>query len=166
MKNSIWIKIILIVIVISGLYLIFTRLNGDTTIDKVTKNTFQQTVLEFPMPVIVVFCNNELWNRKSVSWSSKEPAATILAIKEIMKEDEYNGKVKFCRYIVPDGSYNQATRSFDNDSICKELNIKWCPTVIVFKDGNIIRKFEGGGCTVEKTKEQIEEELYNLYNEY
>ena len=121
MKNSLWIKIVLI--------------------------------------VIVIICNNELWNRKSVPWSSKDPAAAIMAIREIMNEDEYNGKVKFCRYIVPDGSYNQAARSFDNDSICKELNIKWSPTVIIFKDGNIIRKFEGGGCTVKKSKEKIEQEL-------
>ncbi len=159
MKNSIWIKIVLIVVVISSLYIFFSQSKNGMITDKVSDRTFQQEVLESPIPAIVIICNNELWNRKSVSWSSKEPSAAILAIREIMKEDEYNDKVKFYRYIIPDGSYNQATKSFDNDSICKELNVKWCPTVIIFKDGNIIRKFEGGGCTVKKSKEKMEQEL-------
>ncbi len=162
MKTSTWIKIMLVVIVICGLYLVFNQSKEDMAVDKVTDETFQYEVLESPIPVIVIFCSDELWNRRSVPWSLKKPVPVILAIREIMKEEQYKGKVKFWRYTVPDGSYNQATESFDKDSLCKELNIKWLPTVIMFKNGSIIKKLEGGGCTVEESKRKITQELRNL----
>ena len=162
MKIPIWIKIILVVIVICGLYWVFNQSQKDTTADKVTDETFQHEVLESSIPVLVVLCNDELWNRKSVPWSLKEPPPILMAIKQIMKEKQYKGKVKFLRYTVPDGSYNRITKSFDNDPLCKEFNIKWLPTVIIFKDSSINKKLEGGGCTVEESKEKMERELRRI----
>ena len=154
--------IIPLVIVICGLYWIFNQSKEDTAVDKVTDETFQQEVLQSSIPVIVIFCTDELWNRKSVPWSLKQPASVILAIKEIAKKEQYRGKVKFWRYTVPEGSYNRATKSFDNDPLCKEFNIKWLPTVIIFKNSGIVKKLEGGGCTVEESKRKIEQELRRI----
>jgi hypothetical protein len=106
MKFSIWIKIILIFIIIFGIYWFFSQSKKDVNILKVTNETFRHEVLESQSPVVVIFCSNELWNRKSVPWSLKKPAPIILAIKEIIKEKHYIGKVEFRGYIVPDGSYD------------------------------------------------------------
>ncbi len=154
MKTSTWIKIIFVVIVICGFYWVINRSREDITITKVPNENFQQEVLESPIPVVVIFYNDELWNRKSVP--------LILAIKEIMKEEQYKDRVKFWRHIVADGSYDQATKSFDKDPLSKEVNIKWLPTVIVFKNGNIIKKLQGGGCTVEESKGRIEQEIRRI----
>ena len=162
MKGSIWIKTILIVIVICGIFWFFNQSKKDVNIVKVTNETFRHEVLESQSPVVVIFCSNELWNRKSVPWSLKKPAPIILAIKEIIKEKHYIGKVEFRGYIVPDGSYNQTTKSFDKDPLCKELNIKWLPTVIMFENDSIIKTLEGGGCTTEESKEKIEQELRRI----
>ncbi|RKX72369.1 hypothetical protein DRP43_00955 [candidate division TA06 bacterium] len=162
MKVSMWITIILIVILIFGIYWFFNQSEKEINIVKVTNETFQHEVLESQSPVVVIFCSNELWNRKSAPWSLKKPTPIILAIKGIIKEGQYIGKVKFRGYIVPDGSYNQTTKYFDKDSLCKEINIKWLPTVIMFENDSIIEKFEGGGCTAEESKGQIEQELQRI----
>jgi hypothetical protein len=46
--------------------------------------------------------------------------------------------------------------------MCKELNIKWLPTVIMFENDSIIKTLEGGGCTAEESKEKIGQELRRI----
>ena len=162
MKTSIWIKITFVVIVIYSTYWIINRSGENITITKVTNENFQYEVLESPIPAVVIFCNDKLWNRKSVPWSREEPAPVILAIREIMKEEQYKGKVRFWMYAVPESSYNRIIKSFSNDPLCKEFNIKWLPTVIIFKNSGIVKKLEGGGCTVEESKRKIEQELRKI----
>jgi len=162
MKTSIWIKIIFAIIVIYSAYWIINRTGENITITKVTNESFQYEVLKLPIPAVVIFCTDELWNRKSVPWSLEKPAPVILAIKEIMKEGRYKGRVRFLMYAVPEGSYNRITKSFSNDFLCKELNIKWLPTVFIFKNSGIVKKLEGGGCTVEESKRKIEQELRRI----
>jgi len=78
--------IILVVIVICGFYWIFNQSKEDTAVDKVTDEIFQQEVLQSSIPVIVIFCTDELWDRKSVPWSLKQPASVIFEIKEIVED--------------------------------------------------------------------------------
>ncbi|RKY46564.1 MAG: hypothetical protein DRP81_00265 [Candidatus Omnitrophota bacterium] len=66
MKTSIWIKIIFAIIVIYSAYWIINRTGENITITKVTNESFQYEVLKSPIPAVVIFCTDELWNRKSV----------------------------------------------------------------------------------------------------
>jgi len=148
MKISTWIKIILVIAAAYGIYQVIAPRGEDVSLRKVSNENFQTEVLNSPIPVVVIFCSDELWSRKSSLWSLEQPAPVILALKEIIKEQRYENKVKFYRYTP--------TRP---DPWCSKFNIKWFPTVILFKNGNIIKKFEGGGCTVEESKQKIEQYL-------
>ena len=119
----------------------------------------KQEILESSVPVVVIFCDQKLWNRKSVSWTRKKPSSIIMAVKEIIREGKYSDKIIFWKYIVPDDSYNRTTRSFDKNPLCREFNIKYLPTVIIFRSGDIFEKFEGGGCTMDKSKTKIMQAL-------
>ena len=140
------------------LFLVFLLGCGEKNVDapEINNMAFQQEVLESPVPVLVVFCDDELWNRKASLWSRTQPSPTILAVKEFIREEKYKDEVKFRKYIVPEGSHNEATYSFDKDPLCREFNIKWLPTVIIFNNGSVVKKLEGGGCSLNDSKEAIE----------
>lgn len=142
-------------------WLIF-RYDQRVRIENISNEAFQHEVLESNIPILVIFCTDELWNRRISIPFYKETSPMILAFKELIKEEKYEGKVKFWRYTVPEGSYNQETKSFDKDIVCNKLNIKWLPTTIVFNNGSIIEKFEGAGCTVEEAKKKIEQVLLKI----
>ncbi|MFC2049801.1 hypothetical protein ACFLTN_01320 [Chloroflexota bacterium] len=113
--------------------------------------------MDSQMPVLVVFCNDELWNRTRARFvpelgSYAQPSPVILAIKEIIRDGQYENKIKFCRYYT-------ASRS---DPICVDYDIKWFPTTVVFMDGSVFWIGEGPGCFLEDSREKIEEILRDL----
>lgn len=123
----------------------------EVKINSINDEAFRQEVLESDMPVLVIFCGDELWNRTKLStlFSLKQVCPSVLAIKELNRREEYKGKVKFLRYA-------EATRS---NLLCKEFNINWFPTVLIFKNSEIFWRGEGGGCTKEESIKAIEKQL-------
>jgi hypothetical protein len=117
---------------------------------RVDETTFQEEVLESQTPVLVVFCTDELWRRYRTIYFSRlghtQPAPIIIAVKRIIKEGEYENKIKFCKYY----------RESSNDPVGAEYDIKWLPTTIVFRDGSVFWKAEGGGCFAEDCIETLE----------
>ncbi|GEM_PF-5961240 len=128
------------------------------------ENYSQEVLGQLEGPVLVVFTSDELWERKGNIPSNSSPAPLILAIQEIVRQEKYKGEVKFCKYTLPKGSHNRLTQSFDRDKLGKGYKIKWLPTVIIFKGGNILNKFEGGGCTMGDSQEKIEAALQKIIN--
>lgn len=124
---------------------------GEVKIDNIDEEAFHQEILESDVPVLVIFCDDELWNRTKLStlFSLKQVCPSVLAIKELNRREEYKGKVKFLRYA-------EATRS---NLLCKEFNINWFPTVLIFKNSEIFWRGEGGGCTKEESIKAIEKQL-------
>ena len=127
---------------------------------RVDDTTFQQEVLESQVPVLVVFCGDELWDRDRARFSPEygayiQPSPVILAIKEIIQSGQYEYVIKFCRYYA-------ASRS---DPVCIEYNIEWFPTTVVFRDGSVFWKGDGAGCFVEDSKEEIEGILREVTDE-
>jgi hypothetical protein len=106
-----------------------------------------------------MFCDDELWNRDKARFVPElgytQPSPVILAIKEIILDGKYENKIKFCRYYT-------ASRS---DPVCAEYNIKWFPTAVIFRDGNVFWTAEGGGCFVEESRGKIEENLRKAVDE-
>lgn len=151
------------IFLVIGVILIISLLScGKREVDclKVENATFQEEVIESQMPVLVVFCNDEIWNRDRWRYSPEyglyvQPSPVVLAIKEIIQSGQYENRIKFCRYYM-------ASRS---DPICVEYNIQWFPTTIVFRDGSVFWKAEGMGCTVEKEGVKIEGILKQVIDE-
>jgi hypothetical protein len=133
--------------------------NRDVDCLKVDGTTFQEEVIESNMPVLVVFCSDELWNREKAGYTSglgyTQPSPVILALKDIIEGGQYNDIIKFCRYYKPSRS----------DVICTEYNIKWFPTMVIFKDGDVFWKDEGAGCFPEESREKLEGILQEAINE-
>ena len=157
LRNKVTIAAALIVIACLVYYLVGR--DGGVAINEVTIATYHQEISASQSPALVIFCSRELWTRKSSTFSSNEPSPAILAIKEIIKDGKYKGKIAFWKYTVPDGSYNQATKSFDSDPLCKQLDIKRLPTHFIVRNGEIVWKSESGGCFVKDSKEKIEQAL-------
>jgi len=126
----------------------------EVKINSINDEAFRQEVLESDMPVLVIFCGDELWNRTTLStlFSLRQVCPAVLAIKEIVKEEKYKGKLKFLRYA-------EAARS---NPLCKEFNINWFPTVLIFTNGEISWRGEGGGCTKEESIKAIEKEIKRI----
>jgi hypothetical protein len=122
--------------------------------------TFQEEVLDSQMPVLVIFCNDEVWSRDRTRYSHElglyvHPSPAILAIKQIIQSGQYENRIKFCRYYT-------ASRT---DPVCKDYDMQWFPTTIVFKDGSVFWKAEGAGCIADKEREKIEGILNNVLDE-
>ena len=118
---------------------------------RVYDTTFQEEVLESQIPVLVIFCTDELWNRKRAGYSSElemyvQPAPIIVAVKRIINEGEFEGKIKFCKY------YSAPP----NDPLKAEYDIRLWPTTMIFRDGSIFWRTEAAGCFVDETMENIE----------
>ncbi len=142
-------------LIILFLFLLIGCNGRNVDYQEINYTDFQREVLDSQLPVLALFCSDELWSRKSVPWSRSQPSPVILAVKEIIRNERYKSNIKLWKYMVPEGSYNQTTRSFDKDSFCSKFNIKWLPTLIIFRNGKILKKFEGGGCTVDESKTKI-----------
>ncbi len=130
-------------------------------IDNINDEDFRQEVGGSDVPVLVIVSSAELWNRTlaSTSFSTKQVCPAILAVKQIIKEEKYKDKVRFWKYMVPDGSYNRQTRAFDKDPLCRELDIRFLPTLLIVTNGRVAWRGEGGGCTKEDTMKAIEKQL-------
>jgi len=148
------------IFLVIGVILIISFLScekGEVDCLRVDDTTFREEVLESQMPILVVFCSDKLWNRDRIRFSPEygvyiQPSPVILAIKEIIRDGQYENKIKFCRYYT-------ASRS---DPVCMEYNIKWFPTTVIFADGSVFWMDEGAGCLVEDSREEIEEILCKL----
>jgi len=102
---------------------------------------FRQEVLSEPfLSVLVVFCSEEMWDR-----SPAKAAPLITAVKDLMEDETYNSDLKVWKYIIPDGSYNQKTGFFDKDYLCTEFNIQWSPSLMILKNGKLVKRFDGAG---------------------
>lgn len=118
---------------------------------RVDETTFQEEVLESQIPVLVVFCTDELWNRTRAGYSTKmgtyvTPTPIIVAVKKIADGGEYEGNIKFCKYY----------RTSGDDSIDAKYDIEWWPTTMIFIDGSVFWSTHVSGCTVDKSIELIE----------
>jgi hypothetical protein len=127
---------------------------------KIDNTTFQAEVLESQMPVLVVFCNDEIWSRDRWRYSHEygmyvQPAPVVLAIKEIIRSGQYENRIKFCRY-------STISRT---DPLALEYNLQWFPSTIVVKDGSVTWKGEGAGCLPGDEREKIEGILNDVLNE-
>ena len=99
-----------------------------------TEDTFQKTVLESSLPVIV-----DCW----APWCA--PCNMISAFIEQIAE-EYNGRATVCKLNID-----------ENQSIAQKYGIMSIPTILYFKDGEIQDQVVGA-----LPKEQLSSHLDNL----
>ena len=88
----------------------------------VTDQTFQQEVLESDLPVML-----DLW----AEWCG--PCRMIAPILEQLAK-EYNGKIKIAKLDVD-----------SNQMVAAQLGIRGIPTLVIFKDGQEIKRQVGAG---------------------
>jgi len=122
--------------------------------------TFRLEVLESPVPVLVVFCDESLWNRVKSEYVPEygcraQPAPTIMAMKSIIKDDEYENNVKFCKYYLLLAT-DPAAKSYDIDLI---------PTTLLFHNGSVFQRFDGPGCNTEQSREEFEIAFSEVFQE-
>ena len=119
------------------------RQGQEVKIDNIDDETFRQEVLESDVPVLLLFCADWHW-----SGIRKKPPV-VPAVKELARK--YEGVIKL--YKVLNGR---------NDPIAKKFKIKWFPTVLILKDGRVIWRGEGSGCTKEESIKTMEKELKRI----
>jgi hypothetical protein len=110
---------------------------------KIDNTTFQEEVLQSHIPVLVAFCDDELWNREGYEYV----VPSIVAVKRIIKKREFENKIKFCRYF-----------SIRDDPILRQYAIQSLPETIIFTNGNVLYWVEGVG-SIDKDVEKIEKLL-------
>lgn len=114
-------------------------------IDSRYNRTFRQEVLQSDAPVLLLFCADWHW-----SGIRKKPPV-VPAVKEIVRK--YKGVIKF----------NKIEVNSRNNPMAKKFEIKWIPIVLIFKNGRVVWRGEGGGCTKAESIKAMEKELKRIF---
>lgn len=101
---------------------------------EITNDSFQQEVRESQLPVLVDF-----WGPNCMPCLGLMPTIEALA-------DAYAGKIKFCKL-----------NTAENRRMTKEFKIMSIPTLLFFKNGEIVAVLRGAA-----SREKIEEKLKTL----
>lgn len=100
----------------------------------ITKENFEQEVLQSDQPVLLEFWAN---------WCGQCKAFAPV-IDEICKD--MDGKVKVCKVEVD-----------ENPELAAEYEVRAIPTMFIIKDGEVVDTIEGA-----RTKEELEQKLNSL----
>ena len=101
---------------------------------EITKDNFEQEVRESSLPVLLDF-----WSPKCMPCLGLMPTVEQLA-------ETYAGKIKFCKI-----------NTIENRRMAIQFRIMSIPTLLFFKDGNVVAQLQGA-----RRREEIEEKLNAL----
>ncbi|MFC2049960.1 J domain-containing protein [Chloroflexota bacterium] len=94
--------------------------------------SFQEEVLEAQIPVVVAFCDHAIWSggvhNEDINAIRVQGLSSIAAIRLIIREGEYENKIKFCVY-----------HWRRDDPVVKTYELEWYPRTIIFTNGEIFK---------------------------